>query len=72
MFVVNGPLSHMTFFVLLLTLKKPEVVASLTKRTVAPVVERKEETKEDVPVIPLTWGSGRSFADVLKKEEASS
>lgn len=49
------------------------MVASPLKKAVTPAVaEKKEETKEDVPVVPLTWGSGRSFADVLKTEEASS
>lgn len=34
-------------------------------------VEKKEEPKEDIAVIPMSWGSGRSFAQVLKKEEQS-
>eukprot|EP00544_Gedaniella_sp_CCMP2646_P012369 CAMPEP_0202499930 /NCGR_PEP_ID=MMETSP1361-20130828/31430_1 /ASSEMBLY_ACC=CAM_ASM_000849 /TAXON_ID=210615 /ORGANISM="Staurosira complex sp., Strain CCMP2646" /LENGTH=453 /DNA_ID=CAMNT_0049132239 /DNA_START=116 /DNA_END=1477 /DNA_ORIENTATION=+ len=34
--------------------------------------ETVEEPKEEVAAIPMTWGSGRSFAQVLKKEEKSS
>jgi hypothetical protein len=63
MFVVNGPLSHMTFFCF---------IAYVTEARSGGQSAKEEETKADVPVIPLTWGSGRSFADVLKKEEASS
>jgi hypothetical protein len=35
-------------------------------------VQKKEEAKKErVSVVPLAWGSGRSFADVLKKEETT-
>jgi hypothetical protein len=50
------------------------VAARSSKEAVTPpVVEKTEEArKEDVRVVSLAWGSGRSFADVLKKEEKTS
>jgi hypothetical protein len=35
-------------------------------------VEEKDEPKEEIAAMPLAWGNGKSFAQVLKKGEESS